>query len=578
MRIIYYAIIVSVLFSCSKNSNLPPDSPGKIGNEVLTSADLILWIFKPLFDHLPDSLKADTIKAFINRKLIQKEVESSGIINDISLIKKLRKWERDKLVSMQWKREIIDNILSDERLNTLFQEMQFERQISIITIKYGDEDRRTEEQAKKRIEEIYQKSHSTPFFELVNKYAEDSESLKNGGIYGWVTKHIIGRKNVIMDSVIWRIKVGDVCKPVHTEKRFVIVKVIDERETYWASVDKDLESLKPFAFQLWREEFSERDKAYIKKLHDKFNFSLNPQGIEEFINKYKKEKERSGIPPLEVVKNISGMESLGIFMDIDMNKEWLLNRASESDNIHHATFTNREYLENYLNSIIRIELVCEQARELDYNKEEGYKNHLKKYKLDLYYSHYLNNYVYNKIEPGEEEIKSYYDKHNNLFKTEPMVRIALIEVSQEKKANEIYKHLQSGESFENMARQFNEKRYFTYDYGDIPAFTEKEYKSIGNVAFKMKLNEIYAPKRYKSGFIIIKLLEIIPSQTKFLSEVKGNIKRTLVNSVKKEAREQVIQTLHKKYDVVINKSFIDSYNLPKSTVFIDFGSDISILK
>ncbi len=96
MRIIYYVIIVSFLFSCSKNSNLPPDSPGKIGNEVLTSDEMFLWINKHYFENLSESLRTDTVKAFINRKLTQKEVESSSIKNDISLVKKLRKWERDK--------------------------------------------------------------------------------------------------------------------------------------------------------------------------------------------------------------------------------------------------------------------------------------------------------------------------------------------------------------------------------------------------------------------------------------------------------------------------------------------------
>jgi len=164
-------------------------------------------------------LRIDTLQAFINRKLIQKEVESSSVLNDISLVNKLRKRGRDKLVRMVYKCKIINNILSEERLNTLYQEMQYERQISIITIKYDDKSGRTEKQAKNLIEEIYQKSHSTSFLDLVKKYAEDPESLKNGGIYGWVGKHIIDRKNVIMDSVIWSIKVKDVSKPIHTEKR-----------------------------------------------------------------------------------------------------------------------------------------------------------------------------------------------------------------------------------------------------------------------------------------------------------------------------------------------------------------------
>jgi peptidyl-prolyl cis-trans isomerase C len=558
MRFFYYALFVCLVFSCSENNDLPSDSPGKIGNEVLTSNDLFLWIIKSHFDNLSESLRIDTLQAFINRELIKKVVESSDIINDSSLVKKLRKWERDKLARMLFERQIRNKILSEERLSKLYKEMEFERQISILTIKYGQINGRTKEQAKKLIEEIYQKSHSTPFLDLVKKYAEDSESLRKGGIYGWVGKHIIGRKNVIMDSVIWNIKINEVSKPVHTENRFVLVKVLDERKTYWANGERDIKRIKPFAVLLWKDEFTERDKAYLKKLREKYDYGLNQEAIEAFIKKYTKEKESLNRNPLKIINSISDFESLGFVLDKVMNKKWFLNRVSESDNIQHVTFTNRENFERFLDSVIRIELVCKEARELGYDKEEGYNLLLKKYKLDFFYSYYLNNYVYNKIEPAEEEIKLYYDRHEDQFKTEEKVRIAVIEVSRENEANELYKRLQSGESFEELARQFNEKRHFKYDYGDIPAFSEQEYKSISDVVFNMNINEIYPPKKYKNSFIIIKLLEIIPSQTKFYNEVKGDIKKILINSSKKEATVQVLRELHKKYNVVVNVGFIDS--------------------
>ena len=59
----------------------------------------------------------------------------------------------------------------------------------------------------------------------------------------------------------------------------------------------------------------------------------------------------------------------------------------------------------------------------------------------------------------------------------------------------------------------------------------------------MRLNEIHPPKKYQNGFIIIKVLEIIPSQTKFLNEVKREIIKILKDAGKKAAREKALKQL-----------------------------------
>ena len=117
-------------------------------------------------------------------------------------------------------------------------------------------------------------------------------------------------------------------------------------------------------------------------------------------------------------------------------------------------------------------------------------------------------------------MKSYYDSHQEEFKTPEMVRARhiLIRVSpsstdQEKKkarekAEEILAKIKKGEDFEKLATQFSEDPGSKQRGGDLGFFPRgRMVKSFEDAAFSLKPGEVSGIVETQFGFHIIKLEE-----------------------------------------------------------------------
>jgi len=181
---------------------------------------------------------------------------------------------------------------------------------------------------------------------------------------------------------------------------------------------------------------------------------------------------------------------------------------------------------------------------------------------------YIEQEVVNKL-VDEEEIKDLYRKQNVQVKARHiLLRVPAgadkpTEAGIRQKANELYKRIKKGESFEEIAKKYSEDKVTGVNGGYLGTV---KWGGVGyddafyNEIFNLKLNEISKPVQSQKGFHIIKIDEEKTFFTKSYGEVAPELKREILSRKQDESRErymQMIEELKWKYRVAIDSSNVD---------------------
>ncbi|MGG2066703.1 peptidylprolyl isomerase PrsA [Bacillus sp. S14(2024)] len=119
----------------------------------------------------------------------------------------------------------------------------------------------------------------------------------------------------------------------------------------------------------------------------------------------------------------------------------------------------------------------------------------------------------------EKDIKARY---------KPDIRASQILVNDEQTANDIKQQLNSGASFEELAKQYSEDTVSKANGGDLGYFSPgKMVPEFEEAAYKLNVGEISDPVKSSKGYHIIKLTDKKP--LKPYDEVKDSIRKTIEN-------------------------------------------------
>lgn len=135
----------------------------------------------------------------------------------------------------------------------------------------------------------------------------------------------------------------------------------------------------------------------------------------------------------------------------------------------------------------------------------------------------------------------------------------------EKKINEIYEKLESGTSFEELARMYSEDKKTANQGGELPKFgTGKMIQPFEDFSFELEKDGDYSkPFKTQFGYHIVKRLEVYP--TKSYEEMEGKIEKNMSRDAKKlYTTDAVVARLKKEYNFSEKKNNLSPFfNLGK---------------
>jgi peptidyl-prolyl cis-trans isomerase SurA len=147
----------------------------------------------------------------------------------------------------------------------------------------------------------------------------------------------------------------------------------------------------------------------------------------------------------------------------------------------------------------------------------------------------LNIAVGSKINVGDSEVQSYYDRHMksaNIQVRASHIFIAIPEdadnatvLEREKLAKSLLARAQSGEDFAKLAREYSEDSGTRAEGGDL-GFIGRDIlpKPMEELVFSMRVGDIRGPVRADRGFHVIKLVDKRAKDAKPFAEVQDDIR------------------------------------------------------
>jgi parvulin-like peptidyl-prolyl isomerase len=128
-----------------------------------------------------------------------------------------------------------------------------------------------------------------------------------------------------------------------------------------------------------------------------------------------------------------------------------------------------------------------------------------------------------KIKISEDEIKDYFDKHRNSYKTDSRIRVAQIVVQDMTTANKVMEKLNSGEDFAKVASKMSIGPEASRG-GDLGFITKWVMPNpLDKTIFKLPVNKISPIVQSSYGFHIFKVLESQPAKDRNLADVRQDI-------------------------------------------------------
>ncbi len=144
------------------------------------------------------------------------------------------------------------------------------------------------------------------------------------------------------------------------------------------------------------------------------------------------------------------------------------------------------------------------------------------------------------VSVSDQEVKDWYAKNSDRTRRPDMMHLKQIFIEADKtrkdaqkgasqsRAEEAYKRIQSGQSFEGVAKAVSDGRYKD-DGGDWGTRPVSEFPPfIVEAANKLQPGEVSKPIKSEYGYHILKLVEILPGEEVPLDKAKENIRKMLL--------------------------------------------------
>jgi len=206
-----------------------------------------------------------------------------------------------------------------------------------------------------------------------------------------------------------------------------------------------------------------------------------------------------------------------------------------------------EQEKEFLDFIINKKLMAMDAREKGYDKR---KDIMTKYEWDyddlLSHAYYVEN-IESKSKVTDKEAKDYYTKHAEDF---VQVKAAHILVKDKDEAMSLYKRIQGGENFADIAKKYSTDTSTKDSGGELGFFSKGTMvKEFEDAAFSMSKDELSEPVQTVYGYHLIKVED---KKNFSFDESKDKIINLIESAKKQELFDKLMEKLKAKYGVTVH--------------------------
>ena len=242
-----------------------------------------------------------------------------------------------------------------------------------------------------------------------------------------------------------------------------------------------------------------------------------------------------------------------------------------------ARYTTVEKKKEFLDNLIRFEVMANEAKRRGYDKDPEVLRVMKQQMISKFLQKDFESKL--KVEDvPDADVEKYYKDHPDEFNRKDEIRVAEILVKDKSKADKAFAEAKAlpktagpgdQKSFRDLVTKYSEDEDSKARGGDLAFFAKDSTtypKPIVDAAFTLTdVGQVAPPIKTDKGWAIIKLTQKRPGFSRPLPEVKRQIQQRLFRDVRTKAMDAFIADLKKKSNIELHEE-----NLGK--IVIDTGT------
>jgi peptidyl-prolyl cis-trans isomerase C len=245
-----------------------------------------------------------------------------------------------------------------------------------------------------------------------------------------------------------------------------------------------------------------------------------------------------------------------------------------------ARYTTNEKKKEFLDSLIRFEVMANEAERRGYDKDPEVLRVMKQQMISKFLQKDFESKL--KVEDvPDADVEKYYKEHPAEFNQKDEVRVSEVVVKDKAKADKAYAEAKAlpktptvvpttpeQKQFKDIVSKYSDDEDAKQRGGDLGFFDKESTrypKPIVDASFKLaEVGDVAQPIKTDKGWVIIRLTQKRPGFSRPLAEVKRQIQQRLFRDTRTKAMDNFVAELKKKSNIEVNDA-----NLSK--VVIDTG-------
>lgn len=275
-RILLLVVLVSALIiSCAQKAEQKAGAyVARVGKTVITEADIEkeLKSLPPQIQKVFEGKEGRErlLDELVKKEMLYQEARNRGLENDPGYKQKLDEFRKLTLISLLLEKEIEDKVKIGEKEARAYYDTHKEEFMTNNQIRASHILVKTEDEANSILSEI---KKGADFAKLAQSRSIDTGSAKNGGDLGYFSR---GQMVPEFEGTAFKLKVGEVSRPVRTQYGYHIIKVTEKREGKPIEFDK----IKDLVVQkLTAEKQKEVFDSYIESLKKRYDMEIKKEAL-----------------------------------------------------------------------------------------------------------------------------------------------------------------------------------------------------------------------------------------------------------------------------------------------------------
>lgn len=413
----------------------------------------------------------------------------------------------------------------------------------IMLVVKPDADPQVQENARKRIHEIYNKLENGESWEdMVMKYTEDYGSKNTGGK---ITEFGTGRQRMVTefeDAAFALKNDGDYSTPVQTAYGWHIIKRLSLTELGgFEELEKEIQQ------RVNRDERAlSTQKSFVAKLKKEYKFEDNSKKQLKWF--YKNAKYENG---KWVISNSRKNPDLFSFSSVEINRsdfsDYLKSINNVPKNANMKSFISAKY-----NEFVDDQILAYEEAQLD-TKYPAFKALMTEYNDGVLLYEIMNDKVWNKALRDTSGLRTFFNDNRQQFMWGDRIDADVFICDSREIATQVIGLIKQNLTAKEVAEKANGK-------SALNVILRSQKLEINNTdylrgrTFVMGANDVY---EFNGKFYIVINKEFIPSSKKELEDTRGAV----TAAYQQYLEQKWIEELMAKYKVVVNSDVL--YNLGK---------------